>query len=87
MAVFVLCLILLWAVKIDSCFSFVTSWYGLLPMQVSQACNTALACCIPILFEACLQDQLASCMHAASHDGHDRMTSLLLMLIQQKSLI
>ncbi|DBA98954.1 TPA: hypothetical protein ACH3X1_014695 [Trebouxia sp. C0004] len=34
MAVFVLCFILLWAVKINSCFSFVTSWYGLLPMQI-----------------------------------------------------
>lgn len=35
MAIFVLCFILLWAVKIDSCFSFVTSWNGILPMQVT----------------------------------------------------
>ncbi|KAL3142108.1 hypothetical protein ABBQ32_004726 [Trebouxia sp. C0010 RCD-2024] len=34
MAIFVLCFILLWAVKIDSCFSFVTSWNGILPMQI-----------------------------------------------------
>ena len=32
---FVLCYVLLWAVKVNSCFSFITSWQGLLPMQVS----------------------------------------------------
>ena len=34
MAVFVLCFILLWGVKINSCFSFVTSWNGLLPIML-----------------------------------------------------
>lgn len=43
-ASFLLCFVLWWGVKIHSCFSYVLSWQGLLPMQVYTSVRLCMFC-------------------------------------------
>ena len=65
-AFYTLGIALLWYVKIHSCRSYMYTWYGLLPLQVSHA-SSCQAAQEYVHMNACAMD---ACMHACKHHRH-----------------